>query len=155
MKSSGVTPHETPLQTVLLHFTANSRWSGVPESPVIDFQKTNAAPRGEHKRSQQPAIPNTAGEKFTVHFRSPFPQRKTTEEKQVSGISWFAVINYSPYIQTGVASLDILMVCLWIFSLALTICPVVYNMTLAVLLNLLFHCGSVIVDFISSPMVFY
>lgn len=120
---------------------------------MIDFQKTNAAPRGEHKRSQQPAIPNTAGEKLTVRFRSPFPQGKTTEEKQISGISWFAVISYSPYVQTGVASLDILMV--FIFSLALTICPVVYNMTLAVLLNLLFHCGSVIVDFISSPMVFY
>lgn len=86
MKSSGVTPRETPLHTVLLHFTANSRWSGVPESPVTDFQKTNAAPREAHKRSQQPAIPKTAGVKFTVLFRSPFPQRKTTEEKNIMNV---------------------------------------------------------------------
>lgn len=38
MKSLGVTPHGTPLQTVFLHFTLNVRWSDMPESPPTYFQ---------------------------------------------------------------------------------------------------------------------
>lgn len=81
-----------------------------------------------------------------VLFHREKPQRKSRYEEYLVLLWW----NYSPYVWTGVASLDSLMVCLRIFSLVLTVQLVVYNMTLAVLLNLLFHCSSVIMDSISS-----
>lgn len=116
----------------------------------ISKKKTNATALGKHKRSQQTAISSTVGKKFTVHFRSHFPQRKSTKEKQIPGISCFAVIK--------LFSVCINWCCQFEQPDGVFIYPLPSGNNIACcaeydiscLLNLLFHCHSIIIDSIPS-----
>lgn len=103
---------------------------------------------GEHKRSlqYQTQLGRSSQLISEALFHRENPQRKNRYQEYLVLLWW----NYSPFVWIGVASLDSLMVCLCILSLAVTIWPVVQNRTLAVLLNLLFHCHLVIIDSIPS-----
>lgn len=102
----------------------------------------------EHKRSlqYQTQLGKSSQLISEALFHRENPQRKNRYQEYLVLLWW----NYSPFVWIGVASLDSLMVCLCILSLAVTIWPVVQNRTLAVLLNLLFHCHLVIIDSIPS-----
>lgn len=96
MKSSGVTPHETPLQTVFLHFTPNGRWSDMPESPLTHFQEKKLMQlhwgnTKEASRLQYQTQKYQVGKKFTVHFRT-FSTEKIHEGKTDTRNICFAVI---------------------------------------------------------------
>lgn len=75
MKSFGVTPHGTPLQTVFLHFTLNGMQSDMPESPLTYFQE---------KKLMQLHCGSTKGACDTKHswekVHSPFQEPFSTEK---------------------------------------------------------------------------